>query len=320
MSYLDDNYYARRVKEALEDKKIETPEFYKWFASSQIINTDITSGHFQTTKWEAFVEDTPTAVSNGTNVVSNIQFRSITTQTSFLRLQYAFNHLRRGAEDKYTRNGYMGDPNNNILPFKEAYIRAHNLIDKIRSAFFLLGYISVNKDGKYRKILLNDIKGKPNMFGLLNTPNQITKSVDSSNINSPEKILEVFKAGLSEMNLEEYAYAPIMVLMDNQTSLKLNSYDKGGNKAKYKDMLLDDLSSINNGNTTQLKTSPLLKNKIIIFPHKPELLLINEGLPPIINEFVERRSNDMETSYIDFVIGSTMAHDKTMLVINIGDA
>ncbi|QMU99831.1 hypothetical protein F0310_05300 (plasmid) [Borrelia sp. A-FGy1] len=319
MSYLDDNYYARRVSEALVENKIKIPEFYNWFDPKQVINTDITSGHLKTTKWEAFVQDTPTAVSNGTNVVSNIQFRSVTTQTSFLWLQYTFNHIRRGAEEKYVKNGYMGDSNSNILPFKEAYIKAHSLIDRIRSTFFLLGYISINKDGKYQKILLNDTKGKPNMFGLLNTPNQVVKNIISSNANSPDKILEAFKEGLAEMNLEEYAYSPIMVLMDNQTSLKLNAYDNNGNKIAYKDMLIKDLASINNGNKTTIRTTPLLKDKIIIFSLQPELLLINEGVPPIINEFVEKRPNDMETSYIDFVIGSTMALDNTILVINIGD-
>ncbi|WP_161555030.1 hypothetical protein [Borrelia turcica] len=50
MSYLDDNYYARRVAEVLEEGFIDEPEFYKWFTLNQVVNTDITSGHFQTTK------------------------------------------------------------------------------------------------------------------------------------------------------------------------------------------------------------------------------------------------------------------------------
>ncbi|MBW6186238.1 hypothetical protein KZ870_33435, partial [Pseudomonas aeruginosa] len=67
---------------------------------------------------------------------------------NYLRLQYKFRHINQAEEDFYTNDGYIGNANNNLLPFREAYKLASDEIIKIIDHFILTGFISIRKDGK----------------------------------------------------------------------------------------------------------------------------------------------------------------------------
>ncbi|AYE36922.1 hypothetical protein DB313_05330 (plasmid) [Borrelia turcica IST7] len=99
------------------------------------------------------------------------------------------------------------------------------------------------------------------------------------------------------MVLEGYVNKSIMVLIGYRTRLKLNEHCKDSNKNSYKDLLLANLTSINNDEQKiQIRTTSYLQNKIILFSKNPQLLTISEE-QPTLNDFVKERSNDMETKY-----------------------
>ncbi|UPA13902.1 hypothetical protein bt91E135_001024 (plasmid) [Borrelia turicatae 91E135] len=69
-----------------------------------------------------------------------------------------------------------------MLSFREAFKLASDEIIKIIDNFILTGTVTVKKNGRNQQILL------PNMYGLLNMPNQVKEEVEASNKDKMDKI------------------------------------------------------------------------------------------------------------------------------------
>ncbi|WP_024655208.1 hypothetical protein [Borrelia hispanica] len=310
----DENYYAKEVVNVVRETKI--PKFYSWFIDSQIEDVELKNGYTKAIKWDAFLNANPTSLINEVNTIATIGFRSATVKLNYLRLQYKFRHIRQGEESFHFNDGYIGDINNNLLSFREAYKLASNEIIKLIDHFILTGAVSIQKDGKNQKVLL------PNMYGLLNMPNQILESVESSNKDKMDKIFEKIESGLSKLEFGDEFSTPIMVLVDPLTSLKLSEPYVVKNLSfsyLWEDILIKIIKSINNRQRVYLQTSNLLQNQILIYPLNPNLIEFrpNKYMLPTLNEHVDKNSSDIAHSYIDFVLGGLLATEKTILRVDI---
>ncbi|WP_210379989.1 hypothetical protein, partial [Borreliella garinii] len=227
-------------------------------------------------------------------------------------------HLKQSSEKFYTSDSYIGDINNNLLPFAQAYKLASSEIIKLINHFVLTGTVSIQKDGKNQKRLL------PNMYGLLNMPEQIKEEVQSADKDKMEKIFEKIEAGLSKLELGDEFSTPMMVIVDPATSLKLvKPYAATQANAisceKWEDILIQTIKAINNREDVYIETSNLLKHQILIYPLNPELIKFKPSkyMLPTPNEQVDRDSTDIAHSYIDFVLGGLLATKNTILQVNI---
>nr|WP_274944881.1 hypothetical protein [Borrelia miyamotoi]WDE73263.1 hypothetical protein CNO14_07510 [Borrelia miyamotoi]WDE73384.1 hypothetical protein CNO14_07960 [Borrelia miyamotoi] len=312
----DLDYYSKEIASVIND--ISVPKFYKWLANEQFEYVNLKNGFVKTIKWDAFINKNPTTLVDELNSISTIGFRSETVMLNYLRLQYKFRHINQAEEDFYANDGYIGNANNNLLPFREAYKLASDEIIKIIDHFILTGFISIRKDGKDQKVLL------PNMHGLLNLPNQIKEDVEASNKDKMDKIFEKIEEGLSKLELGDEFSTPMMVLLDQKTSLKLikpygTDTRPSVSNEKWRDVLINTIKAMNNWQDVYLETSNLLKDQIIIYPLNPKLLKFKPSkyMLPTLNRQVDYDSSDIAHSYLDFVLGGLLATDKTVLQINI---
>ncbi|WP_024654625.1 hypothetical protein, partial [Borrelia hispanica] len=289
----------------------------------QIEEVPYKMGFFKVVEWDAFINDNPTNVINNYNTVSTIGFRSEFVKLNYLHLQYKFAHLKDSAVAQFTNSEYVGDVNNNHLPFGTAYKLACNEIMKLITHFVLTGTVSVQKDGTRTKRLL------PNMYGLLNMPYQIKEEVQAANKDKMEKIFESIESGLSKLELGDYFDCPFMVLIDPLTSLKLvkpyaipnasSSSNVYSSTDSWEDFLIKTIKALNNRNEVTIQISNLLKNQIIIYPMNPKLLKFkpSQFMLPTPNEQIDTNSSNIAHSYIDFVLGGLMATQKTILQVEI---
>ncbi|WP_041177856.1 hypothetical protein [Borrelia duttonii] len=317
MELYEEDYYEQEIIQATEE--VELPQFYDWFTSEQIEEVPYKMGFFKTVEWDAFLNDNPTNVINNYNTVSTIGFRSEFVKLNYLRLQYKFAHLKDSVVSDYTNSEYVGDVNNNHLPFGTAYKLACDEIMKLITNFVLTGTVSVQKDGKNSKVLL------PNMYGLLNMPYQIKEEVQAANKDKMEKIFESIKSGLSKLELGDYFDCPFMVLVDPLTSIKfvepygISNVPQSSPEFAWEDFLIKTIKAVNGRNEVTIKTSNLLKNQIIIYPMNPKLLKFKPSkfMLPTPNEQIDTNSGDIAHSYIDFVLGGLLATQKTILQVEI---
>ncbi|UPA08298.1 DUF1357 family protein (plasmid) [Borrelia hermsii DAH] len=223
----------------------------------------------------------------------------------------------------YKNNDYAGDVNNNLLPFKEAYKLASNEIIKLINHFILTGTVSIQKDGKNQKRML------PNMYGLLNMPDQVKEEVSSSDKDKMDKIFEKIESGLAKLELGDEFSTPMMVLVDQATSLKLvkpyaipnasSSSNIYFSTDSWEDFLVKTIKAVNNRQEVYIQTSNLLSNQILIYPLNAELIKFKPSkyMLPMPNEQVDKDSTDIAHSYIDFVLGGLLATQKTILRVDI---
>ncbi|AHH11408.1 hypothetical protein bcCo53_001045 (plasmid) [Borrelia coriaceae] len=320
----DQNYYAKEIANIFNEVKL--PVFYNWFSSEQIEDVDLKTGYLKTIKWDAFLNANPTTLVNEVNTIATIGFRSEAVRLNYLKLQYKFRHLKQTSEGFYKNNDYAGDVNNNLLPFREAYKLASNEIIKLINHFILTGTVSIQKDGKNQKRML------PNMYGLLNMPDQVKEDVESSNKDKMDKIFEKIEAGLAKLELGDEFSTPFMVLVDPVTSLKLvkpyaipsdsstssNSHIYSSTDS-WEDFLIKTIKAVNNRQEVYIQTSNLLSNQILIYPLNSELIKFKPSkyMLPMPNEQVDKDSTDIAHSYIDFVLGGLIATQNTILHVNI---
>ncbi|WP_025401119.1 hypothetical protein [Borrelia crocidurae] len=321
MELYEEDYYVQEVIQATEE--VELPKFYDWFIPEQIEKVPYKTGFLKTVEWDAFINDNPTNVINNYNTVSTIGFRSEFVKLNYLHLQYKFAHLIDSAVPDYTNSEYIGDVNNNYLPFGTAYKLACNEIMKLITHFVLTGTVSVQKDGNNAKVLL------PNMYGLLNMPYQIKEEVQAANKDKMEKIFESIKSGLSKLELGDYFDCPFMVLIDPLTSIKLiepyaipnasSSSNVYSLTDSWEDFLIKTIKAVNGRNEVTIKTSNLLNNQIVIYPMNPKLLKFkpSEFMLPTPNKQMDTNSSRIAHSYIDFILGGLMATKKTILQVEI---
>ncbi|UPA18661.1 hypothetical protein [Borrelia puertoricensis] len=317
----DQNYYAKEIANIFSEIKL--PVFYNWFSKEQIEDVDLKMGYLKTIKWDAFLNANPTTLVNEVNTIATIGFRSESVRLNYLKLQYKFRHLKQTSEKFYKGNDYAGDVNNNLLPFGEAYKLATNEIIKLINHFVLTGTVSIQKDGKNQKRML------PNMFGLLNMPDQVKEEVSSSDKEKMDKIFESIEKGLAKLELGDEFSTPMMVLVDPLTSLKLvkpyaitNSSSSSATYSSndsWEDFLIKTIKAVNNRREVYIETSNLLQNQILIYPLNAELIKFKPSkyMLPMPNEQVDRDSTDIAHSYLDFVLGGLLATEKTILRVDI---
>ncbi|WP_028328253.1 hypothetical protein [Borrelia coriaceae] len=317
----DQNYYAKEIANIFNEVKM--PAFYDWFSNDQIEDVDIKIGYLKTIKWDAFLNANPTTLVNEVNTIATIGFRSESVRLNYLKLQYKFRHLKQTSEGFYKNNDYAGDVNNNLLPFKEAYKLASNEIVKLINHFILTGSVSIQKDGKNEKRML------PNMYGLLNMPNQIQEEVGNGDKNKMDKIFEKIEEGLGKLELGDEFSTPFMVLVDPVTSLKLvkpysvSSEPPSSNiyssTDSWEDFLIKTIKAVNNRQEVYIQTSNLLSNQILIYPLNSELIKLKPSkyMLPMPNEQVDKDSTDIAHSYIDFVLGGLIATQNIILKVDI---
>ncbi|AHH03900.1 Putative cytosolic protein (plasmid) [Borrelia nietonii YOR] len=317
----DQNYYAKEISNIFS--KIKLPVFYNWFSNEQIEDVDLKTGYLRTIKWDAFLNANPTTLVNEVNTIATIGFRSEAVKLNYLKLQYKFRHLKQTSEQFYKNNDYAGDVNNNLLPFKEAYKLAINEIIKLINHFILTGTVSIQKDGKNQKRML------PNMYGLLNMPDQVKEEVSSSDKDKMDKIFEKIESGLAKLELGDEFSTPMMVLVDQATSLKLvkpyaipnasSSSNIYSSTDSWEDFLVKTIKAVNNRQEVYVETSNLLSNQILIYPLNAELIKFKPSkyMLPMPNEQVDKDSTDIAHSYIDFVLGGLLATQKTILRVDI---
>ncbi|WP_233709451.1 hypothetical protein [Borreliella bavariensis] len=164
----------------------------------------------------------------------------------------------------------------------------------------------------------------PNMYGLLNMPQQIKEEVASGNKDKMDKIFEKIEVGLSKLELGKEFSTPMMVLVDQTTSLKLvKPYTVeqavASSCEKWKDVLIRTIKAINNRQDVYIKTSDLLKYQILIYPLNPKLIKFKSSkyMMPMPNERIDEDPTGIAHSYIDFVLGGLLATKNTILQVNI---
>ncbi len=167
---------------------------YKWFLFEQIKDVDLQMGCQRTVKWDAFLNANPTTIANEVNTISTIRFSAEVVRLNYLKLQYKFRYLKQTSETFYTLDSYISDINNNLLPFVQAYKFASSEIIKPINHFVLIVTVSIHKDGKNHKRLL------PNMYGLLNMPQQAKEEVENANKDKMDEIFEKIKSELHFQN------------------------------------------------------------------------------------------------------------------------
>ncbi|WP_025401692.1 hypothetical protein [Borrelia crocidurae] len=294
-------------------EEVELPKFYDWFTSEQIEEVPYKMGYFKTVEWDAFINENSTNVVNNYNTITTKGFGEV-VKLNYLHLQYKFPHLKYSAVSEFTDSEYIGDVNNNHLLFGTAYKLAYDEIMKIITNFVLTGTVSVQKDGNRETLLL------PNMYGLLNMPDQIREEVEASN---EDKIFEKIESGLLQLELGDYFDSPFMVLVDPLTSLKLfESYMANNSSCLdkcWQDFLIVRIKALNNKNEVSIQMSNLLKNQIVIYPMNPKLLKFKSSkyMLPTLNRHIDTNASNIAHSYIDFVLGGLMATQKTILQVEI---
>ncbi|UPA13715.1 hypothetical protein bt91E135_001052 (plasmid) [Borrelia turicatae 91E135] len=326
MLEFNDEYNVRQIVNVESD--VRKPMFYKWFSSEQIEENATSCQYINAIKWDACVNKNPTTLANGVKANSTINFKAHLFKLDYLKIQYRFRHLKQTAEGFYQDNDYVGSVSNNLLPFKEAYKLASNEIIKLIDEFILTGNVLIQQDGKIEKRRL------PNMYGLLNMPNQIDEEVEYSNKDKMYKIDKLFqkiKEGLLKLELGDEFSTPMMVLVDPITSFKLfgpcaitsvSSDDVRYTNDSGELYLIKAIKSINNRKEVYLNTSHLLKNQILIYPLSPNLIKLkpNKYMLPMLNGQVDEDSSDIAHSYLDFVLGGLLATDNTILRISIKES
>ncbi|MBB6032070.1 hypothetical protein HNR35_001073 [Borreliella spielmanii] len=317
MELFDENYYAKAVANLIGE--VKDPIMYKWFLPDQIEDIDLKMDPQKIMQWDKFLNANPTTIANAINTISTIGFSSQMVRINYLKLQYKFGHLKQPAEEFYNSDSYIGDINNNPLPFAQAYMLKSSEIIKLINHFVLTGAVLIQKNGKNQKRLL------PNMYGLLNMPDQVKEEVEASNKDKMDKIFEKIEAGLLNLELGNEFSTPMMVIIDPATSLKLvKSYTAAQGVAmsceKWEDVLIRTIKAINNREDVYIETSNLLKHQILIYPLNPALIKFKPSkyMLPIPNEQVDKDSTtNIAHSYIDFVLGGLLATKKTILQVNI---
>ncbi|UPA18559.1 hypothetical protein [Borrelia puertoricensis] len=301
------------------ESDVREPMFYKWFSSKQIEENATSCNYINVVKCNAFLNANPTTLVNEFNhSIATIGFKSESIKLDYLKLQYRFRHLKKTFKVDYT-----GDVNNNLLTFEQAYKLASNEIIKLIDQFILTGDVSIQRDGKNQKRML------PNMYGLLNMPNQVKEEVEQTNKDKMDKIFEKIESGLAKLELGDEFSTPFMVLVDPQTSLKLikpyaitntsSSSNTYSSNDSWEDFLIKTIKAVNNRREVYIQTSNLLQNQILIYPMSPNLIKFKPSkyMLPMLNEQIDKNSSDVAHSYLDFVLGGLLAIDNTILRVDI---
>ncbi len=301
-SILNNEEYLNTVRDVLV-KESPIPEYYHFLDLKQIESSNISLGSDRIIKWYSNLTDSPTLKVNDFNTVSTIKFQRQIVKINYLPFQYAFTY--------YAPDGKVSLEANTNINMKEGLLGAILEIQKLMSAHYLKGGLSLSKNSK--RTLLVDESNNETMYGLLNLPNQIDKTVKETNILDQIKSIN---DDLSKINLEDERSVPFKILTTSKIKGRLLERLPNNNYS-YKDMLFDFISAINNDANIELETTNLLDNEILIYPRSSKLLLLKDGHQPILNSYTEVSSSNFRTSFLDFSIGTILATRNSILRVKL---
>ncbi|SCW38655.1 hypothetical protein SAMN02983004_00884 [Borreliella japonica] len=301
-SILNNEEYVNIVRDVLL-KESPIPEYYHFLDSQQIESSNISLGSDRIIKWYSNLTDIPTLKVNDFNTVSTIKFQRQIVKINYLPFQYAFTY--------YAPDGKFSVEANTNINMREGLLGAIIEIQKLMSAHYLRGGLALSKNNK--RTLLVDESNNETMYGLLNLPNQIDKTVKQTNILDQIKSIN---DDLGKINLEDERKVPFKILTTSKIKGRLLERLPNNNYS-YKDMLFDFISAINNDANIELETTNLLDDEILIYPRSSKLLLLRDGHQPILNSYTEVSSSNFRTSFLDFSIGTILATKNSILRIKL---
>ncbi|AAC66251.1 hypothetical protein LRB59_04160 [Borreliella burgdorferi] len=301
-SILNNDEYVNTVRDVLV-KECPIPEYYHFLDSQQIQSSNISLGSDRIIKWYSNLTDIPTLKVNDFNTVSTIKFQRQIVKINYLPFQYAFTY--------YAPDGKVSVEANTNINMREGLLGAIIEIQKLMSAHYLRGGLTLSRGSK--RTLLVDESNNETMYGLLNLPNQIDKTVKQTNILDQIKSIN---DDLSKINLEDERRVPFKILTTSKIKGRLLERLPNNNYS-YKDMLFDFISAINNDADIELETTNLLDDEILIYPRSSKLLLLKDGHQPILNSYTEVSSSNFRTSFLDFSIGTILATKNSILRIKL---
>ncbi len=258
-SILNNDEYVNTVRDVLV-KECPIPEYYHFLDSQQIQSSNISLGSDRIIKWYSNLTDIPTLKVNDFNTVSTIKFQRQIVKINYLPFQYAFTY--------YAPDGKVSVEANTNINMREGLLGAIIEIQKLMSAHYLRGGLTLSRGSK--RTLLVDESNNETMYGLLNLPNQIDKTVKQTNILDQIKSIN---DDLSKINLEDERRVPFKILTTSKIKGRLLERLPNNNYS-YKDMLFDFISAINNDADIELETTNLLDDEILIYPRSSKLLLL----------------------------------------------
>ncbi|WP_151060729.1 hypothetical protein [Borreliella turdi] len=299
---LNNDEYLNTVRDVLLGE-CPIPEYYHFLDSQQIQSSNISLGSDRIIKWYSNLTDVPTLKVNDFNTVSTIKFQRQIVKINYLPFQYAFKY--------YAPDGKVSVEANTNITMREGLLGSIIEIQKLMSAHYLKGGLALSKGNK--RTLLVDEFNNETMYGLLNLPNQIDKTVKQPNILDQ---IRSINDDLLKINLEDERRVPFKILTTSKIKGRLLERLPNNNYS-YKDMLFDFISAINNDANIELETTNLLDNEILIYPRSSKLLLLKDGHQPILNSYTEVSSSNFRTSFLDFSIGTILATKNSILRIKL---
>ncbi|WKC80322.1 hypothetical protein [Borreliella tanukii] len=301
-STLNNDEYVDTVRDVLVSE-CPIPEYYHFLDLQQIESSNISIGSDRIIKWYSNLTDIPTLKVNDFNTVSTIKFQRQIVKINYLPFQYAFTY--------YAPDGKVSVEANTNINMREGLLGAIIEIQKLMSAHYLKGGLVLSKSSK--RTLLVDESNNETMYGLLNLPNQIDKTIKQTNILDQVKSIN---DELGKINLEDERRVPFKILTTSKIKGRLLERLPNNNYS-YKDMLFDFISAINNDANIELETTNLLDDEILIYPRSGKLLLLKDGHQPILNSYTEVSSSNFRTSFLDFSIGTILATKNSILRIKL---
>ncbi|AHH08973.1 hypothetical protein baBA2_000957 (plasmid) [Borrelia anserina] len=299
-SLFNNEEFINTVRDALTfDKPI--PEYYHFFDNEQIESSDLSFASEKVIKWNSSIVDLPTLKVNDFSTVSTIKFKRQVVLVNYLPFQYAFTY--------YAPDGKLDIQAINNINMREGLRYSLSEIHKLLSSHYLRGGLCFSSDQKNHRTLLVDETNRETMYGLLNLPGQIDKTIS---VSQPSDLVRAFNAEVGQINLEDERRVPFKVLTTPRIKASLLERLRHNNYS-YKDMLFDSLRAINNDADIELETTNLLNDEMLIYPRSSKLLLLKDGHPPVLNAYTQMSSSNFRTSFLDFSIGSILASEKSIL-------
>ncbi|AHH12974.1 Putative cytosolic protein (plasmid) [Borrelia hermsii YBT] len=302
-SLFNNEEFINTIRDSLSlDKPV--PEYYHFFDNEQIESSDISLASERVIKWNSSIVDLPTLKVNDFSTVATIKFKRQVVLVNYLPFQYAFTY--------YAPDGKLDIQAINNINMREGLRYSLSEIHKLLSSHYLRGGLSFSSKQTQRTLLVDDAD-RETMYGLLNIPGQIDKTVK---VTQTSDLIKVCNAEVGKINLEDERRVPFKVLTTPKVKASLLERLRN-NHYSYKDMLFDSLRAINNDADIELETTNLLNDEMLIYPRSSKLLVLKDGHPPILNAYTQMSSSNFRTSFLDFSIGSILASQESILRLKI---
>nr|WKT13952.1 hypothetical protein LKV13_04895 [Borrelia sp. BU AG58] len=302
-SLFNNEEFINTIRESLSVQR-PIPEYYYFFDNEQVEINDVSLASERVVKWHSNLTGLPTLKVNDFSTVATIKFKRQVVSVNYLPFQYAFTY--------YAPDGKLDIQALNNINMSESLKYSIAEIHKLISVHYLRGGLCFS-DKKQKRTLLVDESNRETMYGLLNLPGQIDKTV---RVNEAADLLKACSAGIEEINLEDNRSVPFKVLTTPRIK-GLLLHRLPNNNYSYKDMLFDSLRAINNDADIDLETTNLLEDEMLIYPRSSRLVLLKDGHPPVLNAYTHTSSSNFRTSFLDFSIGSILASQSSILRLKV---